>query len=143
MKAKDIRFYNGKYRYLFELPLGYGYAMMLDMAQFVIDSYFGGRILSFRVSLLPGLKEREYKHLLRLHRNCILKCKIIQREQGVICLKGRSLFLDDKIEIVWFNQTKTIGVAGNFEDTYHTSRVELMIDSIIRAVMNSSFAGEK
>ena len=131
MKAKDIRFIDGKYKYLFELPFGYGYSLMLDMAQFIIDHYFSRKIQSFRVSLLLGQPEIEYKFLLSLHGNRISKCKKIQKEQGVVYLKGESSILDDEIEIVWFNQLNIIGVAGNYGDESHITRIELMLDSIV------------
>lgn len=130
MTAREIRLHDGKYKYLFELPCGYGYAMMLEMSQFVIDTFLGGKISSFRVSLLPGRREREFKFLLRLHKNRIDKCNTLQAEMGVIYLKGKSLFLEDEIEVVWFNQTNIIGVAGNYGDKYHIYKVEMMLDKI-------------
>lgn len=131
MKARDIVFIEGKYKYLFELPFGYGYPLMLDMAQFVIDHYLLRRIRSFRVSLLVGQPEKEYRFLLRIHGNRISKCKKIQREQGVIYLSGESLILDDIIEIAWFNQLNIIGVTSNHGDDRHIARIESMIDGIV------------
>ena len=81
MKAKDFRLVDGKYKYLFELPFGYGYPFMLEMAQYIID-YYLRNIQSFRVSLLAGQPEKEYKLLLSLYGNRINKCKKIQKEQG-------------------------------------------------------------
>lgn len=52
--------------------------MMLKMSQYVIDSYFGGKILSFRLSILPGRKERECKILLKLYKNRIEKFPVIR-----------------------------------------------------------------
>ena len=104
---------------------------MLDMAQFIID-YYLINVRSFRVSLFVGQPEKEYRYLLSLHGNRINKCKELQIEQGVIYLKGESSILDDEIEIVWFNQLNIIGVAGNYGDDYHITRVELMVDDIIR-----------
>lgn len=130
MQAKNIKFIDGKYKYLFELPFGYGYSAMLDMAQFIID-HFLRRVRSFRVSLFVGQPEKEYRYLLSLHGNRINKCKEIQIEQGVIYLKGESSILDDEIEIVWFNQLNIIGVAGNHGDDRHIARIESMIDGIL------------
>lgn len=131
MKAKNYKFIDNKYKYLFELPFGYGYVMMLDMAQFVIDRYFSGKVLSFKVSILAGWQEKEYKCLLRFHRYRIDRCKAMQKEHGVICLKGNSQILDDEIEIAWFNQTNILGVAGNYEDEEHRIKVESMLDEIV------------
>lgn len=131
MEAKDVVYFNGKYKYLFEIPFRYGYVKMLDMAQYVIDYYFFNNISSFRVSILAGMQEKEYKCILRLHRNKLNKCKKIQEEHGVLYLRGESVLLDDEIEVVWFNQTNIIGVAGNSGDEYHRIRIERMLDGII------------
>lgn len=137
MKAKDIRFVEGKYKYLFKVPFGYGYSSMLDMAQFIIDHYFLKRVRSFRVSLLAGQAEKEYKFLLSLHGNRISKCKQLQIEQGVIYLKGESSILDDEIEIAWFNQLDIIGVAGNHGDDNHIARIESMLEDIVNYFFQS------
>mgnify|MGYP006916131885 CR=1 FL=1 len=131
MKAKDIIYTGENYKYLFELPYGYGYDRMLTMAQFVIDYYLSGKVGSFRTSILPGSKEKEYKCLLQLHGNRVDRCKRIQKEHGVIYLSGKSSKLDDDIEIVWFNQTNIIGVASHFGDKYHETKIEMMLESII------------
>ena len=139
MKAKRIGYIDDKYKYQFELPFGYGYVMMLDMAQFVIDHYYLGRTISLKVSLVAGQREKDYTCLLKFHRNRLYKCKVIQKERGVISLKGESLVLDDEIEIVWFNQTNILGVASNYGDESHKTKIELMIDEIINDVVSKYY----
>lgn len=130
MKAKEIRFIDNKYKYLFELPFSYGYATMLNMAQFVIDSFFSGKLMSCKVSLLVGMPEKECNYLLKFNNYRLDRCKKLQKEYGVIMLKGKSEILDDEIEIAWFNQTNILGVAGSFGDEMHRAKVELLLDEI-------------
>ena len=60
-----------------------------------------------------------------------ISAKRFKKNKGVIYLKGNSSILDDEIEIVMFYQLNIIGIAANYGDDCHITRIESMLDNIV------------
>lgn len=130
MKPIDIQKHGRFLQIMFDLQQRYGYDSMLEMAQYVIDNYFGGKVLSFRISLLSGYRQREYKYLLLLHGNRIKKCSSILKENGLIFLGGTPVLTKHNIEIVWFNQTSLVGFLTTIDDEKNFLVYETIADEM-------------
>ena len=130
MKPIDIQKHGRFLQIMFDLQQRYGYNSMLEMAQYVIDNYFGGKVLSFRISLLYGYRQREYKYILLLHGNRIKKCSSILKENGLIFLGGAPVLTKHNIEIVWFNQTSLVGFLTTIDDEKNFLVYETIADEM-------------
>lgn len=135
MKPSEINSQFGLHQIIFNLPSRYGYCSMLKMAQVLIDNYFDGRVLSFRESIVSGMKPKEYKYWLWLYGNRIDKCRIIQHEHGVLYLKGKSGLLNDTVEFAWFNQTNILGVLTHYDDDAYITTVGGIVDHLITSFL--------
>ena len=126
----DIRNKDGKTQLIYKLPFRYGYSNILTMAQRIIDNYLVS-VNSIRTSALVGSHEYEHRLLLHIRKERIQQCGSLQKEQGVLYLRGCISGYCGNVEFVWFNQTNIIGVLVSDIDRGHIADFDAIIEDVM------------
>lgn len=120
-------------RVFYSLPFHYGYSFMMSASTIMVSNIYNGNLSSFRVGGLAGMRLYDYTLYVKLHRLQIEKCRLLKKEHGVLCIRGKTTCDTQpvEIELTMLNQTDIIRLSIMPGNECYLQYLDSIIDTLV------------